>query len=273
MTDKQKKALTLAGFIVFIAFMALVTWFVGRPIVTFAKEPEKFRDWVEGYGAWGQLMFLGMMILQTVVAFIPGEPMEIVAGYAFGAFSGTVLCILGEAVGSVMVFLFVRRFGIRMVEVFYPREKIDQLKFLQNEKKLKTFVFFVFLMPGTPKDILGYCVGLTRMKLSEWVFISLVARFPSVVTSTVGGDALGVGKHWFAVIVFALTILISLSGYVIYNKTVAVRAKRQALREERRQNRKSLKRDRRGRKRESLKKRIGGYKRKAAKIRERKNSA
>ena len=228
MTEKQKKALTIAGFIIFLAVMGLVTWFVGRPLISFAKEPEKFREWVNGFGVWGKLIFVGLIVLQHIEAFIPGEPFEIVAGYAFGTFWGTLLCVVGEVIGSVLVFLFVRKCGIRAIEVFFPREKIDSLRFMRDEKKVETFAFIAFLIPGTPKDILSYCAGITHMKLSTWVFISTVARFPSVITSTVGGDALGMGRHLFAVIVFVVTIALSLVGLYFYNRAVKKRAEKYA---------------------------------------------
>ena len=228
MTEKQKKALTIAGFIIFLAVMGLVTWFVGRPLISFAKEPEKFREWVNGFGVWGKLIFVGLIVLQIIVAFILGEPFEIVAGYAFGTFWGTLLCVVGEVIGSVLVFLFVRKCGVRAIEVFFPREKIDSLRFMRDEKKVETFAFIAFLIPGTPKDILSYCAGITHMKLSTWVFISTVARFPSVITSTVGGDALGMGQHLFAVIVFVVTIALSLVGLFFYNRAVKRRAEKYA---------------------------------------------
>ena len=228
MTEKQKKALTIAGFIIFLAVMGLVTWFVGRPLISFAKEPEKFREWVNGFGVWGKLIFVGLIVLQIIVAFIPGEPFEIVAGYAFGTFWGTLLCVVGEVIGSVLVFLFVRKCGVRAIEVFFPREKIDSLRFMRDEKKVETIAFIANLIPGTPKDILSYCAGITHMKLSTWVFISTVARFPSVITSTVGGDALGMGQHLFAVIVCVVTIALSLVGIFFYNRAVKRRAEKYA---------------------------------------------
>ena len=70
--------------------------------------------------------------LQVLVAVIPGEPLEISGGYAFGAVQGTVLCMLGAFLGGVVVFAFVRRFGRELVEVFFPKEKIESLRFLQS---------------------------------------------------------------------------------------------------------------------------------------------
>lgn len=60
---------------------------------------------------------------------IPGEPLEISGGYAFGAVRGSLLCLLGAFLGSVAVFALVRRFGRELVDIFFPREKLEKLKF------------------------------------------------------------------------------------------------------------------------------------------------
>ena len=162
------------------------------------------------------MLFRSMVILQIVVAVIPGEPLEIAGGYAFGALEGTLLCVLGAFLGRLMVFLLVRRFGTMAVEVFFPQEKLQSLRFLQNEKRLSFWVFLLFFLPGTPKDVLTYFVGLTKLPLRIWVFISLVAPLPSIITSTIGGNALGMGNYAFAVAVFAATFGISALGIGAY---------------------------------------------------------
>ena len=81
----------------------------------------------------------------------------------------------------------------------------------------------MFFLPGTPKDLLTYFVGLTDIKFSKFFFIASVARLPSVITSTVGGNALGGKEYVFAVIVFGATLLLSIAGLLIYNRICAVR--------------------------------------------------
>lgn len=163
----------------------------------FVSEPERFRKWVDEKGVLGRLAFVGMMVLQIFIAVIPGEPLEIGAGYAFGTLEGMLLCLLGAVIGSALVFGFVRRFGLRAVELFFPSEKIFSLSFLKDQERLNLWVFSVFFIPSTPKDILSYRIGLTRMRFSTWLAISGVARIPSVITSTIGGDALGrANKGW-----------------------------------------------------------------------------
>ena len=48
--------------------------------------------------------------------------------------------------------------------------------------------------------------------------ICSLGRLPSIITSTVGGDALGTKNYWFAVIVFAVTLAISAAGLLIYDR-------------------------------------------------------
>ena len=216
--DKAKKILGITSIIVFLLLMLAVFYFIGRPLVRYIREPERFRGWVDSHGIMGRLAFICALILQVFFAIIPGEPFEIFAGYAFGIIEGTLLCMLGITFGSILVFLFVRHFGVKAVETFFPREKIDSLKFINNSRKLNILVFIVFLIPGTPKDLLCYFVGLTRMKLSTWILITTVARIPSIITSTIGGDALGLQNYVFAIIVFAATFVISGIGIFVYNR-------------------------------------------------------
>lgn len=216
LTQRQKKWIVGTGVVLFLLLSALICWFAGRPLIHFAKQPELFRQWVDRQGVWGPILFMGMVILQIVVAIIPGEPLEIAAGYAFGALEGTLWCLIGAFLGRVMVFLLVRRFGTRAVEVFFPPEQQRSLKFLQNERRLTFWVFFLFFLPGTPKDVLCYIVGLTNLPLRSWLFISAIAPIPSIVTSTIGGDALGMGEYTFAILVFAITITISGIGLLAY---------------------------------------------------------
>lgn len=212
-----KKWISAAGIALFIALGVAVFWFVGRPLMQFASQPQAFRNWVEVHGVWGKVAFVGMVVLQIVVAIIPGEPLEIGAGYAFGAWQGTLLCMLGVVIGSALVYGFVRFFGRKAVEVFFPREKIDSIKLLQDPKRLNLLVFIAFFIPGTPKDLLSYLVGLTRMRFATWLAISGLARIPSIITSTIGGDALGVQNYHFAIVVFVCTLVMSAVGLLVFN--------------------------------------------------------
>lgn len=224
MTDKHKKVAGVVAIVLVVLFMVAVFWFAGRPMIAFVEDPDQYQAWIQDKGIIAQLSFIGMVFFQVIIAIIPGEPLEICAGYAFGAIEGTLLCMIGIALGSAAVFLLVKTLGVKLVEVFFPVEKINSLKFLRDSRKRNMLTFILMFIPGTPKDLLSYFVGLTDMKLSEWLIITTIARIPSIVTSTIGGSALADQEYLTAIMVFAITAAISIAGILIYNRISRRRA-------------------------------------------------
>ena len=209
----------IAGIII-IALLLLAAGFlffrIGKPMLRLVNEPEFFRDWVQQRGIVGRIAYVGMVVLQVLVALIPGEPLEIAGGYAFGALEGTLLCMGAATLGSLVVFGLVRRFGVKLVEVFFSREKLRSLRFLQSNRRRNILFLIIFSSPGTPKDLLCYFAGLTDMKLGTWLLICSLGRIPSIVSSTVGGNALGTKSYIFAIVVFAASLAVSGAGLLIY---------------------------------------------------------
>lgn len=218
MNEKNQKIVWIAAMSVFVLFMIAIGWFIGVPMIRLAEDPEKFRIWVDSYGFWGRVAFVGMVVVQVVVAFIPGEPVELAAGYAFGFVEGTLLTLSGFLIGSMVVFLLVRRFGVKLVEVFFSKRKIRELQFLKNQKKTKVIALLLMVIPGTPKDFLSYFAGLTRLTLRQWLTIVAIGRLPSLLTSTMTGAAAGEENYLLSIVMLAVTLLISVSGILYYRK-------------------------------------------------------
>ncbi len=220
LTKTQQRWIAAIAVIITIAVIAYICIYIGIPMMRFVSEPERFRMWVEQHGVLGRLVYMLIVFLQVVIALIPGEPVEIAGGYAFGAIEGTLLYLGAAVLGSLVVFLLVRRFGIRLLEIFFSKEKIESLKILKTNRKRAVLFFFIFMIPGTPKDLLCYYAGLTDMKLGTFLLINVIGRLPALISSTVGGDALGMQSYTVAIIVFAVTILVSVIGYIVYSKVI-----------------------------------------------------
>lgn len=216
MTEKHKKMVALLAVFVFVLFCAAVGYFIGVPMVRLAKEPAQFQALVDSYGIWGRLIFVGMVVLQVIVAFIPGEPIELAAGYAFGFLEGSLLTLAGFLIGSWLVFILVRQFGVKLVEVFFPPEKILEFSFLKNPKKTKTIAFLLMLIPGTPKDFLSYFAGLTQLNVKQWLLIVTIGRLPSLISSTATGAAAGQKNYILSGIVLGITMLLTVAGIAYY---------------------------------------------------------
>lgn len=216
MTQRQQKLVWLLALMIFAVFCAAVGWYIGVPMIEMARAPAQFRAWVDSHGVLGRILFVAMVVIQVLVAFIPGEPVELLAGYAFGAVEGTLLTLLGFLIGSWLIFLLVRRCGVRLVEVFFSQKQIVQLRFLKNPQKTQILAFILMSVPGTPKDFLSYFAGLTPMTLKQWLGIVAIARLPSLLTSTVTGAAAGDENYLLSAVMLCLTLFMSLIGIVYY---------------------------------------------------------
>lgn len=228
LSPKSQKVLSLVAFLIFVGFSLFIMLVVGVPMVKHAKNPEAFRTWISSMGIWGKVAYIGMNILQVLVAIIPGGPLEIAGGYAFGHFDAMILCVIGMGIGSALVFLLVRFFGYRFVEAFFPVNKINELKFLKSSKSRDTLIALLFLIPGTPKDLIAYFCGLTEIKFSTFILIATFARIPGIWGSTAGGSAVGDKSYLSALIIMAIVICCTLFGVLIYSFIVKKHGKKKS---------------------------------------------
>lgn len=182
------------------------------------ENPQMFRDFVEEHYLLGVLVMLFMFIIQVVLALIPGGLLEVACGYAFGSVMGGIIAVTGIMTGSALTILLVRKFGRKFAELFYPREKLESISILKNKKKRNALVFLVFFIPGTPKDLLTYVVGLTDMSIPMYLLLTGVARTPAILISTIGGDALGLENYCHGLAFLGGLALVSAIGVFIYQK-------------------------------------------------------
>lgn len=226
---RRKRVFALISFAILLCVISFLTYFLIVRFSKIAKTGEEFRDFIKGYGAYGFLVAVGIQVLQVFIALIPGEFVEIGMGYAYGWFEASVLSLFGVAIGSGLIFILTKKFGVRFIEIFVSGDKINDLKFIKDEEKFNRLTFLLYFIPGTPKDLITYFIALTRMTLKDFLGITLFARIPSVVSSTVGGNFIGEKRYAEALILFVITAAVSLVGIKLYNiilKRIREKAKR-----------------------------------------------
>ncbi len=221
----KKKLLWTAVIGCILAAMTAISIFVAVPMIRLAENPAAFKAWVDGFGFWGQFVFVGMLMLQVIVAFIPGGPFELAAGYAYGVLQGSLLCMAAFLLGSMVIFLLVRKFGMRFVEQFVSKKEIKQLEFLRNPRKTRTLAFVLMVIPGSPKDALNYIAGLTNLQLPEWLLIVFIGRIPALVSTVISGAAAGEKNFVLSIAVLGLTSVVSGIGVLYYRHICKQEAK------------------------------------------------
>lgn len=151
------------------------------------------RERLQGFlNSLGPLSFIGFIFLQTlqvVAAPIPGEVSGLIGGFLYGPILGLFLSTIGLTLGSWLNFFLAKTFGRPFVDKFVSRDTLAKYDYLLHHKGA-FLVFLLFLIPGFPKDILCYILGLGHLNTKEFLAISTVGRFFGTVLLTFGGSFL-----------------------------------------------------------------------------------
>ena len=160
---------------------------------------------------------MGLQAVQILLPILPGEPIEILAGMCYGPIGGFVFLIISVFLITALIFLAVRKLGRSFVYGVCSEEKIKKLensKIFKNPKKVEYIMLILFLIPGTPKDLLVYIGGLLPIRPLRFILISTFARIPSMLSSTVAGSSIVEGNWKFGILLYIITFLIV--GIIIF---------------------------------------------------------
>jgi uncharacterized membrane protein YdjX (TVP38/TMEM64 family) len=201
--------------------IAFLICFLGGIFILYKSGAFQFfmdRERLQGFlNSLGPLSFIGFIFLQTlqvVAAPIPGEVTGLIGGFLYGPFLGIILSTLGLTFGSWLAFFLAKTFGRPFVDKFVSRKTLDKYDYLLHHKGA-FLVFLLFLIPGFPKDILCYILGLGHLSTKEFLVISTVGRFSGTLLLTLGGSFLRHHQYYrfFLLLGFAIVVVFLVMVY------------------------------------------------------------
>ncbi|MEG2646072.1 MAG: VTT domain-containing protein [Clostridia bacterium] len=181
-----------------------------------------FKNNIENLGGKGVVIIIGLILVQILLPFLPGEPIELLSGMCYGAFNGLLVVFLASFVSSLIIFVIVKKLGKKFVYDFIGESKVKKLensKLFSNQQYLNLILFLVFFIPGTPKDLFVYIGALLPVNPVSFLLISTFARFPSIISSTLVGSNILDG-NWISILVIYIcsfifsAISIAFMGYI-----------------------------------------------------------
>ena len=113
---KIPKSYIIVGIIILLA-IGYIVWDIlsSGPLTVFFRDRERIVQTVNQLGPLAPLAYIGLQILQTVVAPIPGNLVGGIGGYMFGWW-GVLWTTIGATIGAAIVFWISRRYGRGIVE-------------------------------------------------------------------------------------------------------------------------------------------------------------
>lgn len=222
-TAKKADIVKLAGLGAFLVVMGLIVAFLW-PRLSLLFEPGGVNLLIESIkeaGVKGGVILLLLQFLQIVVAFIPGEVVQVAAGMIYGPWIGALIILVGCIISSAFIFVLVHNLGAPFVQDMVSDKHLTQFRHFEQSGGLDVIVFILFLVPGMPKDVFTYIVPLTDMRLRNFLILSNVARIPGIVLSTYAASGLVSGEMVQSIIIFGITAVIAVIAIACHRPIMA----------------------------------------------------
>lgn len=214
------KIVGLVAFIVLLGVIAAALW----PSLSVIFEEDgvnKLIERIQGMGAAGVLVLLGLQLLQIIVAFIPGEVVQVAAGMLYGPVFGSIVILFGCVISSALIYELVHRLGAPFVRSMVDEKHLVKFYEFERSGKLNVIVFILFVIPGMPKDVFTYLVPLTNMRMRTFLLITTIARIPGVIISTYAAAGLADGDIQTSLIIFAIAAVLAILGIVFRERIMS----------------------------------------------------
>ena len=221
MTDKKQRTKTIlkAAFLILIVLIIpLVIYLTNREFFSQFESIAHLENYIKSYGHLSGHIYIVFQILQVVICVIPGEVVQVAAGYLFGPFWGIIYALIGCFIGEAIAFLLARVLGQGFVRLFMSEEQFLKYHERLNSNRAYTLCFILYLIPGIPKDILCYVAGATEMGFLPFLVISMVARLPGLVGSIVMGSLVDSGRYVLAIVILGIACILAVLGFIYRNK-------------------------------------------------------
>lgn len=154
--------------------------------IAYFTDRRRLLNLIHEHRAYAALIFIGFQILQVVAAPVPGEVTGFVGGMFFGTAWGILYSTIGLTLGSWIAFLLARLAGRPLVEMVVKADTIKRYDYVMKHQGL-FLAFLMFLLPGFPKDILCYLLGLGHMGQRDFLLVSTTGRLLGTTLLTLGG--------------------------------------------------------------------------------------
>lgn len=223
---KQKsKAVVIAKFAVLIFIL------IGLPIILFVNYRDTLfnSEWLadlpellQSYRTEAVWILTAVQMLQIIICFIPGQPIQFAASYMFGVIGGYLISVAGAVLGTIITFHLAKTLGKDILYALFGEEKIEEYKNKLNSGKGLMLVLLIYFLPGVPKDLVCYAAGISDMRFVPFLIVSTIGRSPGMLGSLLIGHFFSQKNYAALAVLGVITIVILILFYIYREKIYAL---------------------------------------------------
>ena len=206
--------------LIFVVAIPLYIWVFHRDFIRDIDSIEEVVALLDANKTAAVFIYFGLQIMQIIVSVLPGQVFQIAAGYYFGFVMGLVYSLIGAAIGTTITYFVAKWLGSDAIEILFGKEKIDKLVKMLNSNRAYNIVFLLYLIPGIPKDLIGYAAGISSINFRILLVLSLIGRTFGMSGSLLFGYLYAQKEYTLMYIVAAIAVIVFLIC-VIYRKKIS----------------------------------------------------
>lgn len=210
MNKKKLAIIKLILLFSLIVILPIILYFTCKNTLFNAEWLKNLPVFLEQYKNEAVLILIGLQILQVVICVLPGQPIQFASSYMFGVVGGYLISIVGAIIGATIAFFLAKLLGAQSVMDIFGKEKVENYRRKINSGKGLLLVLIIYLIPGLPKDLVGYVAGISNMGFLPYIVISSIGRSPGMLGS------LFVGKFFHSGNYFAIALVAVICAIVLY---------------------------------------------------------
>lgn len=210
------KKLIISGIILltFLCIVYLILSSLGLNNLT----KEEVQEIVKSKGALAPLVFIGISFLQVTFVPIPGVITILAGSYLFGAFKSFLYSYIGMVIGGMFAFYLGRIIGKPFVNwVSGGKENTEKWMKKLNGKE-NVVLFFMFLLPFFPDDVLCAIAGLFPISGVGFLMMQLITRTTSIVATLIFMSGEVIPFHGWGLIVLGVIAVAIVIGFFLCMK-------------------------------------------------------
>ena len=214
-TETKKMVNRILFSVLVVAIIILILVILLKHFGILELTEEQLQSYIKSTGVIAPLVYIGVSFIQVTFIPIPGAITIVAGNYLFGTWQAFLYSYLGMIIGAMFAFFLGKKLGRPFANwIVGSKEKVDdwlnRLKGKQN-----VVLFFMFLLPFFPDDILCTIAGLMPLSYLGFFMMQLVTRATSVGSTLLFMSGEVIPYEGWGLIVLGVLAVICILAFIL----------------------------------------------------------
>ncbi len=205
-----------------IGIVLLIIYIISSVGLENFSNPTKLKEYILSFGYMAFFVCFILQVLQVIIAPIPGNVTGIVCGSLFGILFGSLISLSAIVLGSFIAFYLGRKYSKAVALKFMKEETYEKYSKVISSKNGKMTLFFMYLLPIFPDDILCILAGSSNITMKQFLLMVLIGRTPGTIASAAIGAGVVDENYSLAIIIVIIYAVIIGVTYIFKDKIIDV---------------------------------------------------